>query len=1234
LPPNFDITYDSGTKKMSVTAATTAATAASTFSATSASDSDTFPSRTAAAKLQSSVESGLQKSNIELSWSQNFAPTGATGGKLLVGMDPVYGLTVPSVYALDNSGAAIPVNIGNSMTIKGSDTTTLKLSSESRSLVLTNPSVGGGNMSSSLFLGHYTSYGSNTPYIYGASDLGADLPVGIGNSLEIKSLTTTIPGVTGGFTGGSLQLGFKTSYGESTPALCAKNYLGVEMPVTFGQVNFGSAATIQDSVSIRGLDTSKIKLTSTSANLNISSSDNLSSAGSSIQLGLNTYVGTNKPTLYATDTDGNKLTVNIGDSLAIRGSDSTFVKLYAKETNLVVANNGATGSTVQIGLNPLTGNQDLNTPILFARDQFGDSIPMTIGNSFDIKGVDTTRVNLKSTASNLVVTSSGGNTGSINMGLNTYVGTNKATIYALDGLGAKQTVHIGDSLALVGGDTTSVQMYAAGKNLVVTGNTGGTGSTLRIGTNSVYGGEKPALFALDYTGAALPVNIGDSIALRGSDSTDVKLSVANKNLVVTGNTGVAVSTLQLGTNTIYGADTPTLFARSAGDVALPVTVGDSLDIRRTNGSLVKLKTDDDGSLIVTNEFSGVGSTGSTTIGRRDYLQRPNTPYIEAVGRDGFTKDTINFEDSIAINGPDGTNVKLYASKNNLTISGNTGFLNGDFSYGSTGATLQLGTMSEYGFGLPIIQARDLADVPIPVIINNSLAIKGPDSSDVKLYSLATNLVITGNTGGTGGGTGSTLRAGTNTPYGGEVPAIFARAMNNSVLPVTIGDSLKIYGQDNSTVTLTSKSSGLVVSGNTGAGTMRLGMNSLYGLNVPTVYAVDDSNAPLPVTVGNSLVLQGSDTTSMKLTSDTTTLMVSGNTGTATSLRVGMNTAYGSNTPALYATDESGGVRPLVVGYGFTVKNLDSTEGTFNTANGNLVLSGTGMTGVKSDVFFSGNSTAFSRLSTSAVRVDDGTLKTEIAPQSVTVSNTGMTQQTTILKNEISISNTTSNVVQYSNSVKDYAINLSETLTKKKISFDVSQTPPTFTVSKGNTGPFDYQLSNSNIQPATVEILGLNNDKSECNIYSSTGTGYARYPDNYNKGSYIMMNNFADIGNGASTIVGGTYIDYSDTVGNLTRYFQGYNAPSTGGLPVPTIAAVKYNVVTGGPTAVNIATFSPVTFFGNDMSTCTVTAANSGLSVLGGTSIVSDTAGPTILKYMTVQVDGTDYKIPLYGPNVI
>jgi hypothetical protein len=231
----------------------------------------------------------------------------------------------------------------------------------------------------------------------------------------------------------------------------------------------------------------------------------------------------------------------------------------------------------------------------------------------------------------------------------------------------------------------------------------------------------------------------------------------------------------------------------------------------------------------------------------------------------------------------------------------------------------------------------------------------------------------------------------------------------------------------------------------------------------------------------------------------------------------------------------------------------------------------------------------------------------------------------IEKDRIIIENDETDLVKYVNTIKDSNMILLDKITDNNIQFDVSTEKPTVIVTYGNTGP--YVGTNTMIQPAIVEINGFENDKSECNIYSTSGTGLLRYPDNFGLSPYVMMNNYAEIGNGTSTTVGGIYADYSDGA-NLTRYFQGFNAPLTG-VPVPMMGALQFVGPTGPQTLVPVTSASPITFIGSDSSLCTVTAASHGLSLQGGASIISDTAG-AVVKYMTIKVDGTSYKVPLHA----
>jgi hypothetical protein len=598
---------------------------------------------------------------------------------------------------------------------------------------------------------------------------------------------------------------------------------------------------------------------------------------------------------------------------------------------------------------------------------------------------------------------------------------------------------------------------------------------------------------------------------------------------------------------------------------------------------------------------------------------------------------VTIGDSMVLRGADNTSVKVTSRTYSFGITENSGV---------TGSMLLAGTKTPYGTDVPAIYARDQNDAVLPVGIGKSLNIIETNSQPAvnlsttlkNLNVSASNLILSGNTGATG----SSLWLGLNTAYGDDVPVVFAKDKNGAALPVTVGGSLSIVGSDSTTLALTSvqgglQLSGLTLAGNTGStgSTLQLGVNSIFGNEKPIVAAFDQDRVQMPVTVGNAAVLKGADNTEVKLFSESSNLVVKGNTGTLTSLRVGMNTAYGANTPTILATDVTGGATPVTFGNSLQINSSDSTTSmSLAASGGNLVVTGTTGYALNCNSVRCGNSLVYSTMGITGFVALNQDGSSTVTPLSVKTNGSG-TVFTEQLKTGISIQNT---ALKQKNDLTATDNTLLNTDTLRGILLKTSVSPPVIKVTNGMSGTNNYiALSNSYMEPLSAGVDCLNGQTGENHVFSSTGTGFGLFPDNMlTNDTYIMTGCNAQISRTVSNVVGGTYCDYADTAGNYTRFFQGYNAPySPGGIPVPAFGAVRTsvaNLMGGiGPTATTISTLSPMRLSGYDMSTCTLTADTHALSITGGASIVSGPVSGVPTASMRVKVDGQFYNIPLYAP---
>ena len=236
-----------------------------------------------------------------------------------------------------------------------------------------------------------------------------------------------------------------------------------------------------------------------------------------------------------------------------------------------------------------------------------------------------------------------------------------------------------------------------------------------------------------------------------------------------------------------------------------------------------------------------------------------------------------------------------------------------------------------------------------------------------------------------------------------------------------------------------------------------------------------------------------------------------------------------------------------------------------------------------------------------------------------------------------VSNLNSTQLNFENTVVDHTVN---TITSFELTMvnlnnqmsilavvprnDVSgATVPLIQLSNGiDTVP----LSQHSITPQTSRIYAFNSDDGENVVYSTIVSGHYVYPDATSP--YVTTNNFTSIGNGTSTVRGGTYAEYGDGTNN-TRVYMGFNSDATPGLtPVPSIGAVNNNA-----TPTNLTCISPITMVGSTPSAnyCTISASDSSLSIKGGptgtTPITVSSAG-TAAGFLKIEVNSTPYLIPL------
>ena len=280
-------------------------------------------------------------------------------------------------------------------------------------------------------------------------------------------------------------------------------------------------------------------------------------------------------------------------------------------------------------------------------------------------------------------------------------------------------------------------------------------------------------------------------------------------------------------------------------------------------------------------------------------------------------------------------------------------------------------------------------------------------------------------------------------------------------------------------------------------------------------------------------------------------------------------------------------------------------------------------GIASAKLRCGNDTVYSYLDNTSVLVRNDNFISTVLADSVKVSNAANTLTTELGPTGLYIRN---DILQNQNNHNATSMTMINYITQKGISVNAVSTP-TLRISNGFTGSIN--LSSQASTPQTNIIECLNSDSGNSYVYSTTGTQYLVFPNNVVP--YVSTNSVVQIKNGTSEVIGGMYTEYCTAAGEMTRFYNGFNAETLpNATPLPSFGAVSVTKTTP-PVTVAISSISPIALLGSS-SKCTLSSSENTLTIASGVtgSNLSDGPWGGVIKYLRIKVDDTFYKVPLYA----